>query len=89
MVVAGRGGWQVWRALVDAWRPADAAPCCRYVWQGKSYEGLTCDALEWVDSYGGGAIVNAEGEVTINNPRAVEALERRRVRREQREYEYK
>ena len=46
-----------------------------YVWQGKSYEGLTCDALEWVDSYGGGSIVNAEGDVTINNPKAVAALE--------------
>lgn len=46
-----------------------------YVWQGKSYEGLTCDALEWVDSYGGGTIVGEDGEVTINNPKAVAALE--------------
>ncbi len=45
-----------------------------FVWQGRAYEGLTCDALEWVASYNGGTIVNAEGEVTINNPQAREAL---------------
>lgn len=45
-----------------------------FVWQGRAYEGLTCDALEWVASHNGGTIVNAEGEVTINNPQAREAL---------------
>ena len=45
-----------------------------YVFQGKAYEGLTCNALEWIDAFGGGAIVDAEGRVTVNNPRAVEAL---------------
>lgn len=45
-----------------------------YVWQGRAYEGLTCDALEWVASYNGGTIVNSQGKVTINNPRAVQAL---------------
>ncbi len=28
-----------------------------FVFQGNAYEGLTCDALEWVKSYGGGQIV--------------------------------
>ncbi len=46
-----------------------------FVWQGNAYEGLTCDALEWIKSYGGGEIVSPEGEITINNPQAVEALE--------------
>lgn len=45
-----------------------------FVWQGRAYEGLTCDALEWVASHNGGTIVNAEGDVTINNPQAREAL---------------
>ncbi len=45
-----------------------------YVWQGRAYEGLTCNALEWVSSYNGGTIVDADGKVTINNPHAREAL---------------
>ena len=31
-----------------------------FVFQGKAYEGLTCNALEWVDSFGGGTIVDDE-----------------------------
>ncbi|NRG16607.1 ABC transporter substrate-binding protein [Rhizobiales bacterium] len=45
-----------------------------FVFQGKAYEGLTCDALEWIDAYGGGTIVNAEGDVTVNNESALAAL---------------
>lgn len=44
------------------------------VFQGRAYEGLTCDALEWVDSFGGGTIVDGQGKVTVHNPKAVEAL---------------
>src|SRR5262249_3177807 len=46
-----------------------------FVFQGKAYEGLTCDALEWVYSYGGGTIVDPEGKVTIDNPDAAAALD--------------
>jgi trehalose/maltose transport system substrate-binding protein len=46
-----------------------------YVFQGRAYEGLTCNALEWIDSYGGGTVVDADGEVTVNNPAAVEAVD--------------
>jgi len=46
-----------------------------FVFQAKAYEGLTCDALEWVDSFGGGAIVAEDGSITINNPQAAEALD--------------
>jgi len=47
-----------------------------YVWQGGAYEGLTCDALEWQESYGGGDIIEPDGSVTVNNPRTIQALKR-------------
>lgn len=46
-----------------------------FVFQGKNYEGLTCDALEWVSSFGGGTIVDDTGKITINNPKAAAALD--------------
>jgi trehalose/maltose transport system substrate-binding protein len=49
-----------------------------FVFQGKAYEGLTCDALEWVKSSGGGQIVEADGTISINNPDAAAAIERAR-----------
>ncbi len=45
------------------------------VFQGKAYEGLTCDALEWIASYGGGTIVEPDGRISINNPQAAQALD--------------
>jgi len=47
-----------------------------FVFQGKSYEGLTCDALEWIDSNNGGTFVDPDGTITINNPNAAAALDR-------------
>lgn len=47
-----------------------------FVFQGKAYEGLTCDALEWVFSYGGGTIVDQDGKITINNPNAAKAIDK-------------
>jgi trehalose/maltose transport system substrate-binding protein len=46
-----------------------------YVWQGSAYEGLTCNALEWQVSFGGGRVVETDGTVSVNNPRAAAALE--------------
>ncbi|MEO3434306.1 ABC transporter substrate-binding protein [Inquilinus sp. CAU 1745] len=46
-----------------------------YVWQGRAYEGLTCNALEWIDSFGGGTIVADDGSITVNNPAAVAAVD--------------
>lgn len=45
-----------------------------FVFQAKSGESLTCNAIEWIASFGGGRVVDASGEITVNNPQAVRAL---------------
>ncbi len=45
-----------------------------FVWQGAAYEGLTCNALEWQVSYGGGNIIEKNGIVSVNNPRTIAAI---------------
>lgn len=62
------------KKIQDAERAAGNDKLWGYVWQGRAYEGLTCDALEWVASYGGGTIVDPSGKVTINNPNAIKAV---------------
>ena len=63
------------RAIVAAERAAGNARMTGFVFQGKAYEGLTCNALEWIDSFGGGHILADDGSVTIANPKAARALE--------------
>jgi len=46
------------------------------VFQGNAYEGLTCNALEWVMSYGGGQIVEPDGTISVNNEQAAAAIDR-------------
>lgn len=55
-------------------RAAGNADFQGFVFQAKAYEGLTCDAVEWLTSFNGGNIVNDKGEITVNNPNAVKAL---------------
>ncbi|HEU4383973.1 MAG TPA: ABC transporter substrate-binding protein [Anaeromyxobacteraceae bacterium] len=62
------------KLIQDGERKAGNDKMWGFVFQGRAYEGLTCNALEWVDSFGGGTVVDASGKVTINNPKAVEAL---------------
>jgi trehalose/maltose transport system substrate-binding protein len=45
-----------------------------YVFQGNAYEGLTCNALEWIASAGGGHYID-NGKVTIDNPKARKILD--------------
>jgi trehalose/maltose transport system substrate-binding protein len=47
-----------------------------FVFQGNAYEGLTCDALEWIKSNGGGQIVEPDGKISVNNPKAAAAIDR-------------
>lgn len=60
--------------IQDEERAAGNPKMWGYVFQGKAYEGLTCNALEWVDSHGGGQIVDRDGRITIANPQAAQAL---------------
>lgn len=63
------------KAIQEGERKAGAADFQGFVFQAKAYEGLTCDALEWVASFGGGEIVDKDGNITINNPQAAKALD--------------
>src|SRR5271157_1104319 len=47
-----------------------------FVWQGAPSEALTCNALEWQVSEGGGTILDENGRITVNNPQAIGAWER-------------
>jgi trehalose/maltose transport system substrate-binding protein len=62
------------KKIQDAERKAGQKDLWGFVFQGKAYEGLTCNALEWVASYGGGNIVEPDGKISIDNPQAAAAL---------------
>lgn len=66
------------KEIQDSERKAGNTDMWGYAWQGRSYEGLTCDAVEWIAAGGGGTILSDKGEVTINNPATVAALTRAR-----------
>jgi multiple sugar transport system substrate-binding protein len=44
-----------------------------FVWQGMQYEGLVCVALEFIRGNGGN-VLGADGQVTLTEPAALEAL---------------
>jgi len=47
-----------------------------FVWQGDAGEELTCDALEWQASEGGGQIIEEDKTISVNNPHAIRAWQR-------------
>jgi trehalose/maltose transport system substrate-binding protein len=50
-------------------------PLWGYIFQGRAYEGLTCNVMEWLTAWDAGTVVdNTSGEITIHNDKAVEAL---------------
>ncbi len=64
------------QTIQDGERAAGNADFAGYVWQGIAYEGLTCDAHEWLVSETGETFISPEGEVNVNNDAFVAALER-------------
>ncbi|RVA00964.1 ABC transporter substrate-binding protein, partial [Mesorhizobium sp. M7A.F.Ca.CA.002.05.1.1] len=63
------------RLVMDKERAAGNRDIWGFVFQGNAYEGLTCDALEWVMSNGGGQIIEPDGSISINNPKAAAVLD--------------
>ncbi|WP_296039909.1 ABC transporter substrate-binding protein [uncultured Agrobacterium sp.] len=63
------------KEIQDKERAAGQKDMWGFVFQGSAYEGLTCNALEWVASAGGGHIVETNGDISINNEKAAAALE--------------
>lgn len=71
--------WEEMTAIAEEIQAAERADgndqMWGYVFQGRAYEGLTCNALEWVASQGGGTLVDDGGEITIDNENAAAALD--------------
>jgi trehalose/maltose transport system substrate-binding protein len=78
----GRRVPETWQELTDTAQAIMQAERARagdermwgHVFQGRAYEGLTVNALEWIASYGGGRIVEPDGRISVNNPHAAQAL---------------
>jgi trehalose/maltose transport system substrate-binding protein len=71
-----------WQALHDIAKRIQAAERARghsdfhgFLFQGKADEGLTCQALEWIASSGGGQVLASSGDITVRNPAAAAALD--------------
>jgi trehalose/maltose transport system substrate-binding protein len=63
------------KKIQDGERKDGKADFQGFVFQGKASESVTCNAIEWIYSYGGGTIIDPNGKVTINNPNAIKALD--------------
>jgi trehalose/maltose transport system substrate-binding protein len=63
------------KKIQDGERKGGNADFQGFVFEGKASESVTCNAIEWVYSYGGGDIIEPDKKVTINNPKAIKALE--------------
>ncbi|KTT24755.1 ABC transporter substrate-binding protein [Pseudomonas oryzihabitans] len=62
------------KEIQDAERAAGQPQLNGYVFQGAAYEGTTCVGLELIASNGGGDIISPQGDITVDNPKAAEAL---------------
>ena len=63
------------RKIQDGERAAGNPDFQGFVFEGKASESVTCNAVEWIYSYGGGTVIDPDKNVTINNPNAIKALE--------------
>ncbi len=63
------------KKIQDGERAAGKPDFQGFVFEGKAGESVTCNALEWIYSYGGGSVIEPDKKVTINNPNAIKALD--------------
>lgn len=64
------------QAIQDGERADGNSEFWGYVWQGNAYEGLTCDAHEWLVAETGDTFITADGTVNVNNEPFINALDR-------------
>ena len=62
------------KKIQDGERQAGNGDLWGFVFEGKASESITCNAVEWIYSFGGGSVIEPDKKVTINNPKAIEAL---------------
>jgi trehalose/maltose transport system substrate-binding protein len=63
------------KKIQDGERAAGNVGFYGFVFEGKSSESLTCNAVEWIYSYGGGTIIGPDKNITINSPNVIKALQ--------------
>jgi trehalose/maltose transport system substrate-binding protein len=63
------------KKIQDGKRAAGNPDFQGFVFEGKASESVTCNALEWIYSYGGGSMIEPDKKVTINNANAIKALD--------------
>jgi trehalose/maltose transport system substrate-binding protein len=61
-------------AVMQAERAAGSERMWGYVFQARAYEGLTVNALEWLAAHGAGTVVEPDGRISVDNPRAAQAI---------------
>jgi multiple sugar transport system substrate-binding protein len=67
---------QTWEQLESEAAQLQKAGLVKYgfVWQGASYEGLTCDFMEYLTDAGGTATNSAYTKATLDTPQAIQAV---------------
>ena len=62
------------KKIQDGERAAGKPDFQGFVFEGKASESVTCNAVEWIYSYGGGSVIEPDKKVTINNPNAIKPI---------------